>query len=316
MLLLENPSQLKFLNLPNILCAIGVFDGIHLGHKKIISAIKQAAKEHNGTSIVVTFDKHPYNILNPSMHIPLLTSKAHKLLLMESLGIDVCIMMEFTKTICDISAETWIKEVLWNQMRIKAIYLGTDSFFGKEAKGDINLLYQWGKKLGFLVVKLDMARIENLPISSTTIRNFIIKGDLVSARKYLGRQYSVFGSPIKGIGKGKELGFPTINLDTQDQCLPPNGVYAVVVSPEPIKKLNIEIPAVANLGISPTFGIKHIKPILEVHLLKNKEGIIYNTIEVIFKEKIRDEIRFNTVSELTSQIEKDIAFTKNIFSSL
>lgn len=306
MLALEQPSQLKHLNLPHVICSVGVFDGVHLGHQKIIKTIVQTAKEYNGTSVILTFDKHPYNVLNPSVHLCLLTSSMHKLLLMDSLGIDVCIMMKFDKAVSNITAENWIKEVLWHDMHIEAIYLGEDSFFGKDAKGDINLLSQWGTKFGFKVVKMEMLHIEKTPINSTIIRNFVTGGTLKQAEKFLGRPYSVFGIPIRGSGKGKELGFPTINLDTQDQCLPPNGVYTVWVREN--------IPAVANLGIRPTFSVTYKKPILEIHLLSDKKP--FENIEVTFLEKIRDEMQFATPSELVSQIEHDIVQAKKLFSSL
>lgn len=308
MLVSEHPSQLKHLNLPHVICTLGVFDGVHLGHQKIISTIVQTAKECKGTSVVITFDRHPFNILNPAMHLPVLTNPAHKLSLIESLGVDVCTMMKFDRAIADIPAETWIKEILWNEMHIEAICLGEDSFFGKDARGDVNLLLQWGGQLGFKVLKIELFRIEKAPISSTTIRNFITSGDLLSAQRFLGRRYSLFGTPVKGAGKGKELGFPTINLDTQDQCLPPNGVYAVWVEKH--------IPAVANLGIKPTFGFVNKKSILEAHLLVDKHVTISSNIEVIFVEKIRNEIKFATASELASRIEKDIFRAKSLFSAL
>lgn len=306
MLVLEHPSQLKHLNLPHIICSVGAFDGVHLGHQKIIKTVAQTAKEYGGTSVIVTFNKHPYSVLNPNMHLCLLTSLTHKLLLIDSLGIDVCITMIFDKTVSDITAENWIKEILWHEMHIEAIYLGSDSFFGKDGKGDINLLSQWGGKLGFKVLKMEMLRIEKTPINSTIIRNFVTEGNLKQAEKFLGRPYSVFGIPIRGSGKGKELGFPTINLDTQDQCLPPNGIYIVWV--------NKNIPAVANLGIRPTFSVTLKKPILEIHLLRDERPS--ENIEVTLIEKIRDEIRFNTSQELVSQIEHDIVQAKKIFSSL
>lgn len=308
MLVLEHPSQLRPLNTLHIICTLGVFDGVHLGHQKIISTVVQSAKECKGTSIIITFDKHPYNVLNPSMHLCLLTSPAHKLALIESLGVDICIMMKFDKTIADIPAETWIKEILWTQMHIETMYIGEGSFFGKDANGDIDLLSQWGRQLGFKVIKMDLLRIEKAPINSTIIRNSIIGGDLLSAQRFLGRQYSVFGTPVKGSGKGKELGFPTINLDTQDQCLPPDGVYAVWVDKS--------IPAVANLGIRPTFGIPEKKSVLEVHLLTDKLTATAPNIEVVFIKKLRDEIRFAAAAELASQIEKDIDEAKKIFSAL
>lgn len=319
MLVLEHPSQLKSLNLPHITCSVGVFDGVHLGHQKIIKNIVQAAKENRGTSVIITFDKHPYNVLNPAMHLPLLTSPAHKLSLIDELGIDVCVMMKFDKAISNIPAEIWVKEILWNQIHIDAIYLGEDSFFGKDAKGNIELLIQQGAKLGFKVIKTEILRMEKIPINSTVIRNFIIAGDIKQAEKFLGRAYSVYGIPMKGTGKGKELGFPTINLDTQDQCLPTNGVYAIWARPIPmLGYVNIDkkIPAAANLGIRPTFVNIYKKPILEIHILSDEEILPSGNIEVVFIKKIRDEIKFFTATELADQIEKDIAQVKNLFSTL
>lgn len=308
MIILEQPSQIKQLNLERIVCTVGVFDGVHIGHQKLIQTIAQTAKNIGGKSVVITFDQHPYNILNSSIHIPRLTLPAHKIKLLDSLGVDICIIMKFNKEIASISAESWIKEILWGQLHIDAIYLGEDTFFGKDQKGDIDLLSHWGRQLGFKAVKLDMLRLEKLAVNSTSIRNFIMEGHLEMAEKLLGRPYSIFGAHIKGTGRGHGLGFPTINLDTQDQCMPPLGIYAV--------KVDKNIPAVANLGVSPTFNERHKKPVLEIHLLSAEKPLNFNNIEVTFIKKLRNEIKFNTIPELIEQIEKDISQAKTLFFSL
>lgn len=306
MLTFEFPSQLKQLNLKHTICTVGVFDGVHIGHQKLIRRIVQAAKECGGKSVVVTFDKHPYSIINPSAHIPLLTLPAHKLQLLEELKVDVCVMMKFDKASASMPAEVWIKEVLWNDMHIEAIYLGEDAVFGKNGEGNINLLSEWGKKLGFRAIKMDFLRLEKTPVSSTAIRNFITDGNLKSAEEFLGRPYSVLGKHVAGKNRGRRLGFPTINLDTQEQCLPPDGVYAVLV--------NNNIPAAANLGTNPTFEPAEKKSILEVHILSDKIPANIENIEIIFIEKIRNEIKFPGIPELVAQIKQDIIRVKNIFS--
>lgn len=322
MLILEHPSQIKELKLSHVFCALGVFDGVHIGHQKIISTIVQAARDKKGASVVITFDKHPYEILNPSIKIPILTLPEIKLIILENLGVDICVMMQFNKAIASIPAETWIKEILWKDMHIESIYLGENSFFGKDQKGDIQLLSDLGKQLGFKVEKLIMSRIDKEQVSSTSIRKFITTGDLASAEKSLARPYSVLGTHITGTGKGKEIGFPTINLDTKNQCLPPNGIYAVLVNPKPFTKTK-QIHAIANLGVRPTFHPVPDKTLLEIHLLNENDIKDIGTnvfpidlLEITFIKKLRDEIKFPNKEELIEQIRKDIAQVKNLFSSL
>lgn len=306
MLTLEHPSQFKPLNIQNVHCTIGVFDGVHLGHQKLINNMVQTARSSGGKSVVITFDRHPFNIINPSLHIPCLTLPEYKMQMFESLGVDVCIMIKFDKAIASTLAEAWIMEVLWKQLHISAIYLSEDSFFGKDQKGNINLLYEWGRRLGFKAVKVESFRVEKTQVSSTVIRNLVTDGNLGLAEKFLGRPYSVFGIHIKGTGRGKEMGFPTINLNTLDQCLPPNGIYTVWADKN--------LPAVSDLGINPTFGATNKKPVLEIFLLTEKMPANPDKIEVTFIEKLRNEIKFPSVDKLMEQIKKDVRQAKDYFS--
>ena len=331
MLVLEHLSQLKSFPRPRIQCTIGVFDGIHLGHQKIINQLVKSAVEKEGTSIVITFDRHPYQIINPAIHITQLTLPEQKLALLDSLGIDICVLMKFSKAVASITPAIWIKNFLWHHMKMNAIFTGEDSFFGKESKGDIHLLQQWGSKLGFCVHQVDMLRIEKIPVSSTIIRNFISEGNLPSAHKFLGRPYSITGKAVTGSGRGNKLGFPTINLAAGNHCLPPNGVYAVGARVVKVRSFGSTlasgmtraqksgIPAIANLGQRPTFGPVHTGPLLEVHFLdKEKMGETTKPayLEVTFLGKIREEIKFPSPAELRAQIEKDIAIAKRTFFSL
>lgn len=309
MLVLNSPTEIKPLNLPNIVCALGVFDGIHLGHQKIIKALVRNAKSIKGISTIITFNKHPYSVLNPSYDLSILTSPAHKLQLIDKMNVDVCIMLKFNKATASITAENWIREVLWKQLHINSIYIGQDSFFGKDRKGDINLLLKWSNSLGFKVNVIEPLRINKVSVSSTLIRNYICKGNIKSAQTLLGRPYSALGTVIKGKGRGKKLGFPTANLDTGNQCLPFNGVYAVKAKID-----TITTPGVANIGIKPTFKPKQTKPLLEVHLIKGSDELYNKNMEIIFVERLRNEMKFTTTSELTKQIEKDIVRAEQILS--
>ena len=318
MLILNSPSEIKPLKLPHIVCALGVFDGVHLGHQKIIEAVVRNAKGIKGTSTIITFDNHPYTIINPSYHLPLLTSFSHKLQLLDRLSVDVCILIKFNKSVASITAENWIKEVFWRQLHIDSIYMGQDSFFGKDRGGNIDLLHQWGNRLGFRVNIIETVRINKVPVSSTLIRDSICRGDIESTKMFLGRPYSVLGTVVKGKGRGGKLGFPTANLDTENQCLPLNGVYAIWARPFEKER---RIPGVANIGTRPTFTPhiqegtvmkEQIKPTLEVYLLEETNELYNKELEVIFIKRLRDEIRFIKTPELTQQIKKDVTYAKQV----
>jgi riboflavin kinase/FMN adenylyltransferase len=314
MRILENPSQLTSLDLPRVICAIGVFDGVHLGHQKLIQTVVQDAKMREGTSVIITFREHPYSLLQPSLHIPVLTLPGHKLRLIEKLGANISILMKFTRDVASMTAETWIKDILWGQMRIDTIYLGEDSLFGSDQCGNADTLIFWGKKLGFKVIPLHLLHNEKEAISSTSIRHMINKGALTEAEKYLGRKYSVVGTHTRGRGKGKELGFPTINLNTSNQCLPPNGIYVVQVNPIIDNIPDKPIPAVANLGVSPTFDLDTRSPLLEVHILEQEKIPSAHCLEVAFLKIMRDEKKFRSEKDLSTQIAKDVKEANAYFS--
>ena len=310
MLTIESLAEIKQLKTPNTIFSLGVFDGIHIGHQKVVKNIVRYAKAHKGTSVILTFSNHPYTVLNPSYKVPILTTTPIKLKLLADLGVDICILMKFDKNIALITAEAWIKEIMWNQLHIKAIHIGRDSYFGKNRKGTPELLQLWGNKLGFNVNILEKKRINKTLVSSTMIRNFILRGDIDSAEKFLGRSYSVLGTVVKGTGRGKKLGFPTANLETNNQCLPSSGVYAAI-----IKLDNKNLPAAVNIGIRPTFKSKitnNTHPVLEVHVLKKVGELYKKTFETIFIKKIRNERKFVNKTDLIRQINKDIAIVNEV----
>jgi len=308
MLTVNSSLEAKLLNLPRIVCAVGVFDGIHLGHQKIINSVVNRARQIKGTASIITFDKHPNTVLNPSLHIPVLTPTLLKLYLLEKLKVDLCILINFNKNIASTTAEDWIKEILWKHLHIDTIYIGRDSFFGNSRKGNVQLLMQWGNRLGFKVNTIEPVRADKEEVSSTLIKNTIEAGDIESAERLLGRLYSVTGTVINGKGIGKTIGFPTANLNTANQCLPSNGVYAVNVNIS-----DKTIRAAANIGTRPTFNSAETKPILEIHLLKNQDTLYNQKITVTFIKRIRDEIQFKDSAKLVQQIKKDIIYIKKFF---
>lgn len=315
MLTLDHPSQIKPLDIHRIICTLGAFDGIHLGHQEIIRTVVNKAKEIKGTSVVITFDRHPHSVLQAGYHLPLLTTPEHKAQLIASFGIDICILMKFNRATASITAEDWIRDILWQQLQINSIYLGRDSFFGRDRKGNISLLQEWSRKLGFKVNVIETVRIDREPVSSTLIRNHVQQGQLETAARFLGRPYSVFGTVISGSGRGREIGFPTANFDLQNECLPPNGVYAVRA------RLAKEIlPAVANIGIRPTFlkpeQAAPGNPLLEVFIFNLKQKLYDKKLEIIFVQKLREEKRFAGPAALHDQIEKDVIAATKVLAKI
>ena len=245
--------------------------------------------------------------------LPLLTLPKQKAELIGNQGIDACIMINFNRSIALISAEEWIKNILWKQLHLESIFLGRDSYFGRNQQGNIKLLSQWSKHLGFQVHTVDAMRIEKEPISSTLIRNFIQQGNLNKAKKLLGRQYSVIGTVVPGRGKGRQIGFPTANIVPKNQCLPPSGVYPVWT------KIQQDIvPGIANIGFQPTMQKnkrgKGCSPVLEIHIFDKNYQLYGQEIEVGFTTKLRPELKFANISLLTQQIKKDIISAKDILS--
>lgn len=313
---INSSSKIKSLNLPNIVCSIGVFDGIHRGHQRIIDTIIRRAKRINGTSMIITFSNHPYTMLKPSVHIPILTPLDYKLFLLKKSGIDTVLLLDFNKDLAGVTAEQWIKDILCSQIRINSILISEKTYFGKDRHGNAGLLKKWSGRLGFSAVILKPLKINKTPVSSTFIRNLILHGRIKSADRHLNRPYSVFGRVISGTGRGRTLGFPTANLLTHDQCVPNAGVYAAMARIRKNKndfvsfKNNLFIPAAVNIGLRPTFN--ELDKMFEVHLLGDTGNLYNKEMEIVFIKKLRNEKKFPNEAALIKQIKKDIEQTKKI----
>jgi len=295
----------------NAVITIGNFDGVHIGHQALFHEVVEKAESLDGTSIVMTFEPHPVRVLKQNGHLPLITLYEQKVELIENSGVDVLISVPFTKEFAAISAKEFVEDILLKAIGMKAIVVGKDYTFGKNREGDITLLKTFARNLGFEVIVADWIQTaKNGPgrISSTRTRELVMAGRVEEAQKLLGRYYQIRGTVTAGRDRGgKLLGFPTANINLQDELCPKNGVYAVTV--ECMGKM---FHGVANIGYSPTFD-DHVFSV-EVHILDFNENIYGQKIRVNFVRRIRDEKKFSGISQLSDQIKQDIVTARNILS--
>ncbi len=286
---------------------LGMFDGVHSGHQKVIQETINLASSKSGESVVLTFDRRPKDFLLQTQR-SCITSLEHRLVLFEQLGVDLSVVLEFDKKIADISAEDFITKVLYEWLGAKVIVLGFNCSFGKDRRGNASMIRNYAEEYGFEVVTCGPVEFEGERTSSTTIRKHIIQGSLQKARGMLGRRVSVFGTVIKGSGRGKGLGFPTANLNLHHEIKPPSGVYATKVFLE-----GREYDAITNIGTCPTFGesARNDGSVVEVHMIDFNKSIYGKDLEVRFLYKLREETRFESADELKLQLERDkIRFMK------
>ncbi|MGR3176302.1 MAG: bifunctional riboflavin kinase/FAD synthetase [Candidatus Scalindua sp.] len=289
----------KKLNWPVV--TLGVFDGVHLGHQKVIKKTIDLANKKNGESIILTFGRHPKSFLSQKQQ-SCITSLEHRLVLFEQLGVDISIVMKFDRKIAEISAEDFIAKIIHEWLGAKVVVLGFNCSFGKDRRGDASMVCNFAEKYGFEVVVCEPAEFEGEITSSTAIRKRIIQGDLQKAKGMLGRRVSVFGTVIKGLGRGMELGFPTANLNLHHEIKPPSGVYATKAFLD-----GREHNAITNIGTCPTFeeNTNDNEPLVEVHIIDFNESIYGEDLEVQFLYKLREEIKFENADELKRQLERD-----------
>ncbi|MFA9498422.1 MAG: bifunctional riboflavin kinase/FAD synthetase, partial [Deltaproteobacteria bacterium] len=287
----------------NAVITIGNFDGIHIGHQALFHEVIEKADTIGGTSIVMTFDPHPVRVLKQNGHLPLITLNEQKIELIENSGIDVLICIQFNKAFAAISAKEFVEDLLLKCIGMKAIVVGKDYTFGRNREGNLELLQTFADNLEFEVIVADWVQTSRgLPdrISSTRTRELVMAGEVADAKKLLGRYYQIRGVVTTGRNRGgKLLGFPTANITLHDELCPKNGVYAVTVD-----CMEKKYQGVANIGYSPTFddGLFSV----EVHILDFNENIYGKKIRVNFVQRIRDEIKFSDITELSDAIRKDI----------
>lgn len=282
---------------------IGTFDGLHLGHKKIIEKVNTIAKNKNLCSTLVTFDPHPKIVLkqNDNFHITILTTLDEKKKLLAEMGIDRLIIIKFDKKFASQSYEDFVKNVLIDQIGAETIVVGYDHAFGKNREGNFYNLKLLSDKYRFDLQKVDPIEMDGEIISSTLIRKAIADGDVELTRKYLTRYYSYSGKVIPGDSRGKQLNFPTANIlnSNQNKLIPKSGVYAVDVEYN-----KFVYKGMLNIGNRPTFGLKG-KYTIEVHIHNFNKDIYNEDLTIFFKKRLRNEIKFDSVDALIAQLEID-----------
>ncbi len=277
---------------------IGNFDGVHVGHKKIIAAVKEEAKQKGLSSCVITFHPHPQKVLQ-NIDIPLLVPIRERLKLLEKEGVDVVGCYTFTKDIAKIPAKDFVTDILIGKLNLKHLIVGPGFSFGRKREGNLDLLDKMGKEYDFDTEVVETALIDGEIVSSTAIRNLVREGNMVKAGKFLGYNFYIEGQVKEGERRGRQIGFPTANLDTDWDILPKVGVYATLAHVD-----GIVLNSITNVGYRPTFGNNEL--VIETHIFNFNEDIYKKRIEVEFVDRVRDEQKFNGPQALVEQIKKDV----------
>lgn len=287
--------------------AIGIFDGVHRGHQALIKAAVEDASARKTKSIVLTFYPHPAHVLRPDIRLPYLNTLDQRIRAIESLGVDIVIVVEFTRDLAQLAAEAFVDTYLAGVLHVGHVFVGKDFRFGQGRGADVAMLRQMGADRGFAVTGVEAVTHDQAPISSTRLRKLIGEGNLDMARTLLGRPFSVEGQVVHGDGRGHGLGFPTANVAVASDVLPPHGVYVV----ECVRKGRV-YPGAANLGVRPYFsGTGECR--LEVYILDFDENIYGDTLEIRFLKILRPEASFESKEALLRQIAADVAAVRNFF---
>lgn len=291
----------------------GTFDGVHVGHQAILRYLVRRAKLKGGKSVVVTFDPHPREVVHGEA-VPLLATVEERAEVMEAIGIDRVIVIEFTPALSKLSAEEFVVDILVEQVGLREIVIGYDHGFGRGREGDSELLERLGEQHGFDVDVIPAQEVEHFVVSSSKIRQQLVeKGDVILAAEMLGRNYSLVGTVIKGDQRGRSIGFPTANLRVNHlrKVIPKRGVYAVRAR---VDGEDAMMPGMMNIGKRPTFEGKGLH--LEVHLFDLNRDLYSQQLRIEFVERIRDERKFDSIAGLVEQLSRDRARCKTALQKL
>ena len=286
----------------------GVFDGIHLGHQAVINTLLKRAVHDNLMSVLVGFYPHPLAFLAPERCPSILTPLSKRVEILQQFGIDEIVMLSFDAQIASMSPESFVECVLLEKCRARHVVVGYACQFGKDRAGNAERLVELSQEYPFDVSIVPPTEVEGAPVHSTRIRQALAQGDLERSSQLLGRSYSLVGNVVHGDGRGREIGFPTANIEIQNQVYPPNGVYAIRAKLE-----GRWLDGVLNIGMRPTFNGVNIQ--VEGHFFNFDEVIYGKSIEIFFVEKIRNERKFPNPEFLIQQIQRDIAAATEILAS-
>lgn len=290
---------------------IGTFDGVHIGHQKIIEQLNLLKSGEDEVSMILTFFPHPRRVLDQSNDIKMLNTLEEKIDLLSKFGLDQLIIEPFTQEFSRLSALEFVRDILVNKLHLKKLVIGYDHHFGRNREGNFEQLTEYGKLYGFEVVEIPAQEISAVSVSSTKIRKAIDQGDMDTANAYLGYPYRLTGDIVKGQGLGRKLKFPTVNLEVNEdyKLIPRKGVYAVRTAINGMK-----VSGMMNIGFRPTVGGSGRT--IEVHLL-DYEGDLYGArLQVDVLARLRDEVKFESVDDLSEQLRKDEANTRSVLSKM
>lgn len=295
-------EQIPAEGIPNCVVTWGVFDGVHVAHKKILQEVIRQAKLDGTPSVAITFDRHPQEVLT-DRKIPLIVPLKDRLNLIGDVGIDVCLIITFTREFAMTTAEQFVRDIIKGRLKARAVVLGHDSRFGRDREGGFELLQRLSTELGLHASRIPAEEFKGRPVGSSLIRELIREGRLQEANRLLEKPFRVRGKVVRGEQRGKELGFPTANLNIEQQELrPPPGVYGARCLLD-----GKQYRAVVNIGTRPTFHADGGKETLEVHILEYQgEDFYERSVEIEFLYRLRDEKKFRSFKSLQAQIKRDI----------
>jgi riboflavin kinase/FMN adenylyltransferase len=290
--------------------ALGNFDGVHRGHRKILERVRRVASEHGATPVVMTFDPHPPRVVRPDKAPPTLMTKLQKLDAFEQAGVHGAAIVRFTPELSRWDPETFVRIVLIEWLHVSEVWVGANFLFGHDRTGNFSLLRSLGARYGFKAEKIDPVRYKDFVVSSTRIRRLIGEGRVDEASALLGHQYTIDGTVVRGDERGRTIGFPTANLCSENELLPPHGVYATTLTIDGVVR-----PSITNVGVRPTVETAG-KTTVETHVFDFNRDLYGAFVRLGFVMRLRDERAFDSIDRLKEQITADCHRARVLFDNL
>ena len=290
--------------------ALGNFDGLHRGHRKILERLRRVAGERGATSVVMTFDPHPPRVVRPDKAPPLIMTTAQKLEALDEAGVHGAAIVRFTRELSQWDPETFVRTVLVDWLRVSEVWVGANFLFGHDRSGNFSLLRSLGARYGFKAEKIDPVRYKDFVVSSTRVRRLVSEARVDEASALLGHPYFIDGMVVGGDQRGRTMGFPTANLCTENELIPPHGVYATTAIIDGIVR-----PSITNIGTRPTVDTSG-KTTIETHIFDFDRDLYGTRMRLAFVQRLRDERAFESIDGLKSQIASDCARARVLFDRL
>jgi riboflavin kinase/FMN adenylyltransferase len=288
---------------------LGNFDGLHRGHQKLIDEVRREARERAGTSVAMIFHPHPPRVLRPDKAPPLLMTLDQKIEAFERAGLDAVVIVRFTPELSRWEPELFVETVLIDWLRVSEVRVGGNFLFGRDRSGTFTLLRALGEDRGFRVEKIEPVRYKDFVVSSTRVRHLLAEGRVDEAGSLLGHHYFIDGDVVRGDGRGRELGFPTANMTTENELVPANGIYATLVILDEVCH-----PAVTSIGVRPTIGDNRFT--VETFLLDGTHELYGRRLRLAFVKWLRPELKFDGLEPLKTQMADDVTATRTLFHNI